>query len=56
MLYWALIFFIVAIIAALCGFGGIAAGAETIAILLFWIFLIMFLVTLIMGLIRRNGR
>ena len=32
MLYWALVFFIVAIIAAIFGFGNIAAGAATIAI------------------------
>jgi uncharacterized membrane protein YtjA (UPF0391 family) len=56
MLYWALIFFIVAIIAAAFGFGGIAAGAETVALWLFWIFIIVFLVTLILGLMRRGPR
>ncbi len=56
MLYWALVFFIVAIIAAAFGFGGIAAGAETIALWLFWIFIIIFLVTLILGLMRRGPR
>ena len=56
MLYWALIFFIVAIIAAAFGFGGIAAGAETVALWLFWIFIIVFLVTLILGLVRRGPR
>lgn len=54
MLYWALIFFIVAIVAAIFGFGGVASAAVGIAKLLFWIFLIIFLVTLIMGLIRRG--
>jgi len=54
MLYWAVIFFIIAIVAALFGFGGIAAGAQTIAMWLFWIFLIIFLVSLILGLIRRG--
>jgi uncharacterized membrane protein YtjA (UPF0391 family) len=53
MLYYALVFFIVAIIAAAFGFGGIAAGAASIAKILFFIFLIVFLVTLVMGLIRR---
>lgn len=52
MLRWALIFFIVAIIAAVFGFGGIAAGATDIARILFFIFLIVFLVSLIMGLAR----
>jgi uncharacterized membrane protein YtjA (UPF0391 family) len=56
MLYWAVIFFIIAIIAAILGFGQIAAGAEAIAIWLFWIFLIIFFVTLIVELIRRTRR
>jgi uncharacterized membrane protein YtjA (UPF0391 family) len=54
MLYWSAVFFIIAIIAALLGFGGIAAGAETIAIYLFWIFIVIFVVTLIIGLLNRR--
>jgi len=38
MLKWALIFFIVAIVAALFGFTGIAAAAAGIAKILFFIF------------------
>jgi uncharacterized membrane protein YtjA (UPF0391 family) len=53
MLYYALVFFIIAIIAAALGFGGIAAGAASIAKVLFFIFLVIFLVTLVMGLMRR---
>lgn len=56
MLYWALVFFIVAIVAALFGFGGIAAGAVSIAQVLFFIFLVLFIISLIMGLVRRGGR
>jgi uncharacterized membrane protein YtjA (UPF0391 family) len=56
MLYWALVFFIVAIVAALFGFGGIAAGAVSIAQVLFFIFLVLFVISLIMGLVRRGGR
>lgn len=56
MLYWALVFFVVAIIAALFGFSGIAAGAVTIAQVLFFIFLAVFLVTLIAGLLGRRNR
>ena len=52
MLGYALAFFLVAIIAAVFGFGGIAAGAAGIAKILFFIFLILFLVSLIMGLVR----
>jgi len=55
MLYWALVFFIVAIVAALFGFGGIAAGAVNIAQILFFIFIVLFLISLLMGLARRGS-
>ena len=54
MLYWALVFFVVAIIAAVFGFGGIASTAMGIAKVLFFIFVVLFLVFLVMGLI--SGR
>jgi uncharacterized membrane protein YtjA (UPF0391 family) len=54
MLYWAAVFFIIALVAALFGFGGIAAGAAEIAKVLFFIFLIVFAVTLVFGLISRR--
>jgi uncharacterized membrane protein YtjA (UPF0391 family) len=50
MLKWALVFFIIAIIAALFGFTGIAAGAATIAKWLFFIAVAIFLIFLILGL------
>ncbi|MCF2133513.1 DUF1328 domain-containing protein [Mycetohabitans sp. B5] len=53
MLRYAVIFFIIAIIAAVFGFGGIATGAAEIAKILFFIFLVIFLATLLLGLIRR---
>ncbi|MGF6771022.1 uncharacterized membrane protein YtjA (UPF0391 family) [Paraburkholderia sp. GAS199] len=53
MLRYAAIFFIIAIIAAVFGFGGIAAGATEIAKVLFFIFVVIFLVTLLMGVMRR---
>ena len=49
MLRFAAIFFTIVIIAAIFGFGGIAVGAASIAKVLFYIFLILFLVTLIFG-------
>ena len=55
MLYYALVFFIVAVVAALFGFGGIAAGAVEIAKVLFFIFLVLFVVSLVVGLFRRGG-
>jgi uncharacterized membrane protein YtjA (UPF0391 family) len=50
MLHYALVFLIVALIAALFGFGGIAAGAVGMAKILFFVFLIMAVVTFLFGL------
>jgi len=54
MLSWALIFFVVAIIAAIFGFGGIASASAGIAQILFFIFLVLFAISLVMGLVRRG--
>jgi uncharacterized membrane protein YtjA (UPF0391 family) len=51
MLRWSLIFLIVAIIAAVFGFGNIAANATDIARILFIIFLVLFVISLLFGLI-----
>jgi len=53
MLHYALVFFVIAIIAAVFGFGGIAVASAGIAKILFYLFLVMFLVTLVMGVARR---
>lgn len=53
MLHYAAVFLVIALIAALFGFGGIAAGAVEIAKILFFIFLILFVVSLVVGLIKR---
>jgi uncharacterized membrane protein YtjA (UPF0391 family) len=53
MLRWALIFFIVALVAAVFGFWGIVAAAAGIAKILFFLFLVLFLVSLVGGLMRR---
>jgi uncharacterized membrane protein YtjA (UPF0391 family) len=53
MLRWAIAFFIVALIAAVFGFLGIAAAAVSIARVLFFVFLVLFLVSLLGGLLRR---
>jgi uncharacterized membrane protein YtjA (UPF0391 family) len=56
MLSWAVFFLVIALIAAVLGFGGIAGTAVGIAKILFFIFLAIFLVSLIMGLARgRRG-
>src|SRR5262249_20628826 len=54
MLYWALVFFVVAIVAAIFGFGGIAAGASSIPQVLFFLFLVVAIASLIMGTRRRR--
>lgn len=55
MLRYAIIFFVIALVAALFGFGGIAAGASSIAQTLFFIFLIFAVVSLVVGLVRGRG-
>lgn len=51
MLRWALAFFIIALIAALLGFTTIAGAAISIAKFLFFLFLAIFVVLLVLGLI-----
>lgn len=54
MLHYALVFFVIALVAALLGFTGIAAGAVEIAKMLFFIFILLFFVSLVVGLLRRK--
>jgi uncharacterized membrane protein YtjA (UPF0391 family) len=49
MLSWALIFLVVAILAGVLGFGAVAGTAASIAQLLFFVFLVLFVVSLLMG-------
>ena len=52
MLRWALIFLVVALIAAALGFTGIAGASAGIAQLLFWCFLVIFVVALLVSLVQ----
>lgn len=54
MLHYAIVFFVIALIAAVFGFGGIAAGAVEIAKILFFIFVIMAVVTFVISLMRKR--
>ena len=54
MLYWAVVFFVIALIAAVFGFGGVASSAAGIAQILFAIFVVLFIASIIMGLVRRK--
>jgi uncharacterized membrane protein YtjA (UPF0391 family) len=54
MLHYAVVFLVIALIAALFGFGGIAAGAVGIAKILFLIFAVLAVVTFLFGLTRKS--
>ena len=49
MLKWAVVFFIIALIAGALGFGGVASAAAGIAKILFFLFLVLFLIALAAG-------
>lgn len=53
MLHYAVVFFVIALIAALFGFGGIAAGAVEIGKILFFLFLVLAIVTFVINAVRR---
>jgi uncharacterized membrane protein YtjA (UPF0391 family) len=53
MLYWALMFLVIALIAAVLGFSGVAILAGGVAKILFFIFIVLFVVSLVAHLARR---
>ena len=53
MLHYAIVFFVIALIAALFGFGGIAAGAAGIGQILFFVFIAMAIITFLVNLMKR---
>lgn len=50
MLPWSAIFLVTSLVAAIFGFGGIAVAAAGVARMLFFVFLVLFLISLISGL------
>ncbi len=54
MLHYAIVFFVIALIAAVFGFGGIAAGAVEIGKILFFVFLVVAVITFVMSLLRKR--
>mgnify|MGYP001234432966 FL=1 len=54
MLSWALFFFIFAVVAGVLGFGGIAATSAGIAQVLFYIFVGLFVLSLLMRLAKKG--
>lgn len=55
LLHWAVLFLIIGLVAAALGFGGLAGTAIEGARLLFWVAIVLFVVALIGGVIRRGG-
>ncbi len=55
LLYWAVVFLVVAVVAALFGFGGVAGTAIEGARLLFWVAIVLFVVAIVLNFVR-SGR
>ena len=55
MLRWALIVLVVALVAAVLGFTSIAGAAIDVAKILFWIFAVLFVISLVMHMVRGRG-
>jgi uncharacterized membrane protein YtjA (UPF0391 family) len=55
MLYWALVFLVVALIAGALGFGGIAGASAGIAKILFFIFLVLLVISLVTHVMRGSA-
>ena len=53
MLYWALLFLLIAILAAVFGFTGVSLLAAGVAKILFFLFLVLFVISLIFHVTRR---
>ena len=54
LLHWAIIFFVVALIAALLGFGGVAGTAMEGAKILFWVAIVLAVVAFVVSLVRKS--
>jgi len=54
LLRWALLFFVLALLASVFGFSGIAAATLAVAKILFFVFLVLFLGSLLGGRSRRT--
>ena len=54
MLHYAVVFFVIALIAAVFGFGGIAAGAVEIGKILFMIFAVLAVISFLVSLVKKS--
>ncbi len=55
MLYWAAVFLVIALVAGILGFGGIASTAVGIAKILFFVAIVLFVLFLFRGVSARRG-
>ena len=55
MLGWAVTFLAVTLIAAILGFGGIAASAVEIAKIIFFVAIVLFAISAVIGLVRGHS-
>jgi uncharacterized membrane protein YtjA (UPF0391 family) len=54
LLRWAVVFLVVGLIAAFFGFGGVAGTAVDAARILFWVAVVLFIIALVGGVLRRG--
>ena len=54
LLHWAIIFLIVAVIAGVLGFGGVAGTAMDGARILFYVAIVLLVISLLFGFMRRG--
>ena len=53
LLHWAIIFLVVALVAALLGFGGVAGTAMEGAKILFWVAIVLAVVAFVVSMVRK---
>jgi uncharacterized membrane protein YtjA (UPF0391 family) len=53
LLHWAVVFLVIALIAALLGFGGLAGTAIASAKIVFWVAIILAVLGFLVGTVRR---
>ena len=54
LLHYAIVFLVVALVAAALGFGGVAGTAMEGARMLFWVAIVLFVISLVGGIARRG--
>lgn len=53
LLHYAVVFLVIALVAALFGFGGLAGAAMGGAKMLFWVAIVLFVISAVVGIVRR---